>query len=525
MPEVFSRTHCRSARWSAVALAGTAALLLLTSVPLCAASYTWGASSGDWSLASTWGGTVPTIDDNAYVVNSGSMTITTSAACANLTLDNPATATILMTSGNLTTGRLDTENVGSEFIGYSAAGNFMQSGGINTVQQYVPFFSCYGLCLGYNAGSSGNYTLSGTGQLQLPGRAYGSYLRVGYSGSGSFTQSGGIVNITDNNYPTVEIAQNAGSVGTYSLSGGQLNVLGQALPGGENVGASGTGAFTQSGGTNNMTGGITLGQNSGSSGTYNLNGGLLRLSGLAAGSGSAAFNFSGGTFQAVSSLSTSLSMTLSGTANFDPAGNTMTLSGLLSGPGRLAKLGSGTAILTAANTYSGGTAIGSGTLQLGTGASGQDGSLGSTSGVTDNGTLAYDLYGSQNINFAISGSGGLVCNGPGTVVLSNSNSFTGDTRISAGTVSITHPAALAGSTLDMNLADSGTLNLNGLSPTLGGLKGGRDLAIPANQTLTLGVNNLPATYSGVLSGSAPALPRSAAACRSSPPRTRFLARS
>ena len=51
-----------------------------------------------------------------------------------------------------------------------------------------------------------------------------------------------------------------------------------------------------------------------------------------------------------------------------------TYSGVLAGLGSLAKAGTGTLVLSASNTYSGGTTVGSGTLQLGNAAA-----LGSTS--------------------------------------------------------------------------------------------------------------------------------------------------
>ena len=41
------------------------------------------------------------------------------------------------------------------------------------------------LSLGYDSGSSGTYDLSGTGQLSAD------YEYIGYSGTGTFTQSGG----------------------------------------------------------------------------------------------------------------------------------------------------------------------------------------------------------------------------------------------------------------------------------------------------------------------------------------------
>ena len=55
-----------------------------------------------------------------------------------------------MTSGSLSVS-------GSAFVGYSGTGSFTQSGGTNTISDY--------LYLGYNSGSSGTYSLSGSGQL------------------------------------------------------------------------------------------------------------------------------------------------------------------------------------------------------------------------------------------------------------------------------------------------------------------------------------------------------------------------
>ena len=45
----------------------------------------------------------------------------------------------------------------------------------------------------------------------------------------------------------------------------------------DSVGFSGTGSFTQTGGTNTITGSLNLGHSANSAGTYNLNGGLLSL--------------------------------------------------------------------------------------------------------------------------------------------------------------------------------------------------------------------------------------------------------
>ena len=101
---------------------------------------------------------------------------------------------------------------------------------------------------------------------------------------------------------------------------------------------------------------------------------------------------------------------------------------------------------------------------------------------------------------SVSGAGGLRVDGYGKVILNSSNAFTGDTRVLRGTLSLRHPDALQSSTLDMNAADSGVVNIE--TPggcVLGGLKGARALAFGAGG-LTFGRNNASNTYSGNLTG-------------------------
>ena len=61
----------------------------------------------------------------------------------------------------------------------------------------------------------------------------------------------------------------SGSSGTYNLSGGSL------LSDFESIGFQGLGTFTQSGGSNTLTGDLSLGDWPSGSGTYNLSGGGL----------------------------------------------------------------------------------------------------------------------------------------------------------------------------------------------------------------------------------------------------------
>ena len=83
-----------------------------------------------------------------------------------------------------------------------------------------------------------------------------------------------------------------------------------------------------------------------------------------------------------------------------------------------------------ANTYSGATTISAGTVQLGNGAGGNDGSI--AGNIINNAALVYDLFGSQTYGGAISGTGSLTQAGTAALVLTGSNTYSGGTTISAG---------------------------------------------------------------------------------------------
>ena len=105
-----------------------------------------------------------------------------------------------------------------------------------------------------------------------------------------------------------------------------------------------------------------------------------------------------------------------------------TFAGQISGSGAVEIIGSGTTILTAANTHGGGTTIRSGVLQLGSG--GTSGSV--TGAVVNDGVLAIDRSDRLTLAGVISGSGDFVQQGAGATVLTGANSYLGETRVNAG---------------------------------------------------------------------------------------------
>jgi autotransporter-associated beta strand protein len=132
-------------------------------------------------------------------------------------------------------------------------------------------------------------------------------------------------------------------------------------------------------------------------------------------------------------LAGSGAITLTGAGgNITTGTGTDTIGCPLAGSVGLTKNGTGTLILTGANTYTGGTTIGAGTLQLGSG-----GTTGSISGnVVNNGVLAFNR--SDNVTFSgnISGSGGLTQQGSGLLILAGTTSYTGVTNVQGGALQI-----------------------------------------------------------------------------------------
>lgn len=134
---------------------------------------------------------------------------------------------------------------------------------------------------------------------------------------------------------------------------------------------------------------------------------------------------------------------------------------------------------------------------------------GGTSGITltggleiTGGTFSSSSGGiANNISSPITGTNGILRVSSGTLNLNAANSFSGTIRSASGSLIIGNALALQNATLDMNLADSGSVNLSNLNATLGALTGSRNLAL-GSATVTIGNNSSSTTYSGVMSGSA-----------------------
>jgi fibronectin-binding autotransporter adhesin len=229
---------------------------------------------------------------------------------------------------------------------------------------------------------------------------------------------------------------------------------------------SGTGgSFTKSG-----TGTLTLDGTTANtlSGTFNVNDGtvlLAKTAGLDA-TGTGALNIGDGTGAAASAL---VQLNAANQIN-DGAAVTINADGRLNLNGNSETIGS-LASSAAASTVT----LGAGTLTTG-------GNNGST-------TFAG----------VVSGTGGLTKVGTGTMTLTNANSYTGATTISAGTLALGAGGSLSSSTTLTISSGAGLTLAGGVSQTVVGINAstGSSVSIAAGATLTVTTNNASSLLSTV----------------------------
>jgi fibronectin-binding autotransporter adhesin len=166
--------------------------------------------------------------------------------------------------------------------------------------------------------------------------------------------------------------------------------------------------------------------------------------------------------------------------------------GVISGSGSVQQNGSGMIVLTADNSYGGGTTIAAGTLQLGNGTA-----TGSILGdVTNNATLAFNRSNSYQFDGVISGSGAVQQDGAGTATLTAVNTYAGATTIGAGTLALSGAGSIANSS---GVIDNGIFDISATTAgaSIKTLSGAGNVTL-GNQTLTL--TNASGTFAGAIDG-------------------------
>jgi fibronectin-binding autotransporter adhesin len=280
-----------------------------------------------------------------------------------------------------------------------------------------------------------------------------------------------------------------------------LNGTSEGNAGRIEIGDGGTGTLTIAGGSVTLSDSSYLSVGSGT-GRVNLDGGTLTVGGADGIRGTGAFNLGGGTLSLGSDLTSSTAMILtSGSTSYITTNDhDAALAGTISGSGSLVKLSGGTLTLWGDNSYSGGTVLSYGTIGLGSSTALGTGLVSITGDATlalgDGIEVANDLVvsstavsldvdqGEATVSGDISGSGGIAKTGAGTLTLSGTGSYGGDTQIAAGRLVAGSAGALsaettvtvdAGATLELTadqtvagLAGSGDINTNTYDFTLDG---------------------------------------------------------
>lgn len=225
---------------------------------------------------------------------------------------------------------------------------------------------------------------------------------------------------------------------------------------------------------------ILTGDNTYSGGTTITSGTLQVAGDTNLGAADTGITFNGGTLKYGEAFDTARQVTLeSGGGTFDTNGHDVSLLTEVEGNGQLTKTGKGSLTLTLDITYTGGTTIEQGVLQLGNG-----GDIGSIQGdIVDNGVLNVNRGDTLALTGNISGKGQLHQTGSGITELQGENSYSGATLIANGVLQAGNTNTLSSASHHYVVADT-TLNTQGYNQTVAGLSNGGDVSLIGQQTGT-----------------------------------------
>jgi len=479
----------------------------LAAMPMAhAASDTWaGTTDATWATATNWAGSnVPGSGDTATFngagnsnttinlgtgVTLGTLLFDTSSAAA-YTIGSGAVGTQTLTLGTLAGGvQMNSTVAQNQLINANLA---LSTTGTYTVgltnNSTTNTLTVAG---GISASTSGAKTLTvaGSGNTTISGAITSGTGTIGLSKSGSGT-------LTLSNAGTSTIASNFQmSGGLVQVTAGTINVTENS---GNNTGLRTGANLTVSGGTLNFSGGSSwfpIGDTNGQTSTLIVSGGTVNVTnnfGTEVGrAGNGVLTITSGTFKNADTGNIGLSMgdqstSAIGTINLN--GGTLTVNKIVKGTGTTPSTGNkfyfngGTLSGTGADT----TTFFAATTNIDTEVRNGGGTV-NTAGfnltIADN--IAHSTVGGDNAT-----DGGLTKSGTGTLTLSGTNTYNGNTKVTAGTLALGGVNALQSSPLDVTGAGSVTFTVAGTNTyNLGGLKNNAGTGT-AGTTLASGANSL-----------------------------------
>lgn len=468
---------------SVLSLAGAGGVTLgsgTLTVNNTAAAIFSGVMSGAGSLVKFGIGTMTMSGVNTYTggttINAGAISIAAATGLGNATNSLTLNGGSLTTSATLTSARAITLGTNGGLINaggttLTLSGTISGPGALTQIGTKTLALTGTNIYLGGTTNNAGIITIGSDAALGDPGSGFTFGATSTLTTTASFSSARNIF-------------LKSGTA-TFSAGTGFTNILNGSI--------SGAGAFTKAGtgllllnGSSSFTNLLTI-----SAGTLRL-GANERLSDLAPVliTATTAILDLNGFSETIGSLASSAAgkVTL-GNGFLAAGGNNLstTNSTVISGNGGFTKAGTGTLILTGANTYTSNTVVGAGTLQLGTSerianTSPLIISNGATFNMTWNGTnysetvaslagagnvalgttLTAGNSGTANFSGSISGAGAFTKVGTGTQIFTGTNSYGGATTISVGNLQVNGNSANSAVTI----ASTATLSGNGTVGTV-----------------------------------------------------------
>jgi autotransporter-associated beta strand protein len=405
-------------------------------VPISAQTiWTGGGGDNNWSTANNWNNNVVAANPSLAVLNFAGGVRLTNTVNANWTV-----AGINFTN---TAGAFNIGSSGGSTLTINGSGIVNADNSLQTLSSAIAL----GTNQTWSTTSTGNLAVSGT--INTAGFTLSTSPTV--DAARTITLSGAVSGAG---------SLTVGGVGTTILSGATANTYS-----GVTTINSGGLRLQKTAGVNAIAGNITIGDGTGTDTlTLAANNQIADTSAVTLNAaGTPVFNLAGFTERvgSIASSNTGASITLgnNGSLTAGDAANT-TYAGAITGTGTASftKQGSGTTVLTGANSYAGTTTISAGTLQVGN--AGTSGTLG-TGAVSNNAALSFNRTDSQTVANAISGTGALTQAGSGTTTLTGTNSFTGGAAVTAGTLVLQNGSAIGAGTVGTVVSSGATLRLDG----------------------------------------------------------------